>query len=50
MSARLKLDIERSVQNKHVQPVKNDNGVKISTQDEESYQLEDDNIQRLFIS
>jgi hypothetical protein len=28
----------------------NDNGVKISTQDEERYQLEDDNIQRRFTS
>jgi hypothetical protein len=30
--------------------MKNDNWVKISTQDEESYQLEDKNIQRWFTS
>jgi hypothetical protein len=50
MLARLQLDTDRSVQNELVQPMKNDNGVKISTQDEESYQLEDKNIQRWFTS
>jgi hypothetical protein len=44
MSTKLQLEKSQSVQNELVQPMKNDNGVKINTQDEESYQLGDENI------
>jgi hypothetical protein len=50
MYPRLQLDIDQSIQNELVRPMKNDNGVKISTQDEESYQLENENIHRRFTS